>query len=35
MVANDVVKEEELERLTQRIKNRRAGGRSGSPPEEM
>jgi BlaI family transcriptional regulator, penicillinase repressor len=35
MVANDVVKEEELERLAQRIKNRRASGRRTRPPEEI
>jgi hypothetical protein len=32
-VANDVVKEEELERLAQTIKKRRAGGRKGGPPQ--
>jgi predicted transcriptional regulator len=33
MVANDVVKEEDLERLTEIIKRRRAAGRTIGPPE--
>ena len=33
MVANDVVKDEELERLVLQIKSRRAAGRKPGPPE--
>jgi len=32
MVANDVVDEDELHRLAERIKNGRTAGRSGGPP---